>query len=158
MPDVAETSTGWIAVTWLESFQLGDTLYSQENLRWVSPADALGPVIRPDPSDRSYPAAVSLAAVGARTVLVLINPEAPNNRIYAERVDAPGHAGPRTRAVQGHEDRPARDRHQRHSGGGGLAVRRRRLVLGLDRADAGRRRRWSRTARERRASARTAPG
>jgi hypothetical protein len=36
MPAVAETSTGWIAVTWLESFQVGNTLYSQQNLRWVS--------------------------------------------------------------------------------------------------------------------------
>jgi hypothetical protein len=101
MPAVAETSTGWVAVSWLETFHAVNTFYAQQNLRWVSPTGTLGPVIRLSLPSEAFPAAVTLAAVGATHVLVLINPESPNNRIYAERVDAPGRAGPRTVLFKG---------------------------------------------------------
>ncbi|MGI8712006.1 MAG: hypothetical protein ACR2NR_02250 [Solirubrobacteraceae bacterium] len=95
MPVVAETASGWVAVSWLQSFPLGDKLFSQENLRWISPTDVLGPVIRLTRPTASYPAAVSLAAFGQTGVVALINPESPDTRIYSERIDAPGRVGPR---------------------------------------------------------------
>ena len=94
-PQVTETSSGWIAVSWLPSQQRGRRLLSHQNLRWVSPAGRLGPVIGLTAPSASIPPAVTLAATGPRAAVALIAPEAPDRVIESASLRAPGHVGPR---------------------------------------------------------------